>query len=182
MHDLPLLLLLDVLSDVMCVLPGCFRLQSAPLLPAGLLPELTDLALSTDAELQQLGVQMVARCAAQMRKCCTVLSASTNAATAKLVRQQLLPNLRRIARAQPPAAGSAHSLGLDSQDGFVQVSRKAAKWAVFGLAACQDSSTTKKELQQLADELVGSLDPAEPHTPAKLGALSVVGRLLPGEL
>jgi hypothetical protein len=157
-------------------------MQSAPLLPAGLLPELTQLVLSTDAELQQLGVQTVARCAAQMRKCGTVLSASTNAATAKLVWQQLLPSLRRIARAQPPADSSAGSPGLDSQDGLGQVSRKAAKWAVFGLAACQDSSTTKQELQQLADELVGSLDPAAPETPAKLGALSVVGRLLPGKL
>lgn len=148
--------------------------------------------LSPDSELQQLAVQMLARCAAQMRKCGTILSASSNAATAKLVKQQLLPCLRRMARGQSPTASGLGSqgnegavdfgsLGFNSQEGLVQVAPKAAKWAVFGLAACQDSTSTKRELQDIADELAVSLDAAAPDTAAKLQALSVVGRLMPGK-
>lgn len=166
--------------------------QSAPLLTAALLPELHQLMVSPDTELQQLGVQMLARCAAQMRKCGSPLSTSSNAATAKLTKQQILPCLRRMARGQPPvASGSGQqgdedadqpdSLGYNSQEGLGQVAPKAAKWAVFGLAACQDSTSTKRELQDIADELAISLDPGAADTAAKLQALAAVGRIMPGE-
>jgi hypothetical protein len=167
-------------------------LQFGSLLAAGLLPELLQMMLSPDAELQQLAVQMLARSAAQMRKCNVTLSASSNAATAKLVKQQLLPCLRRMTRGRLPSdfgAGSqgdedaveCGSLGFNSQERLIQVAPKAAKWAVFGLAACQDTTSTKRELQDIADELAVSLDAAAPDTAAKLQALSVVGRLMPGE-
>jgi hypothetical protein len=185
----------NVLSTLPCVV--CVWLQSAPLLVAGLLPKLHQLMVSPDQELQQLGVQMLARCAAQMRKCGAVLSTSTNTGTATLTKQLLLPLLRRMARGQGPVStgsqgngafdglddedGGMGSLGLGTQDaGLVQVAPKAAKWAVFGLAACQDSSSTKQELQQIADELATSLDAAAADTAAKLQALSAVGRIMPG--
>lgn len=167
-----------------------FHVQAAPVLAAGLLPELHQLMLSPDTELQQLGVRMFARCAAQMRKCGSVLTASSNAATVKLVKQQILPALKRMSRGQPPAASKSGlqgsdegpaSLGLSSQEGPVQVAPKSAKWAVLGMAACQDSTSTKQELQDIADELVSSLDAGAPDTAAKLQALSIVGRVLPGE-
>lgn len=167
-----------------------FHVQAAPVLAAGLLPELHLLMLSPDTELQQLGVRMFARCAAQMRKCGSVLTASSNAAAVKLVKQQILPALKCMSRGQPPAASSSGlqgsdegpaSLGLSSQEGPVQVAPKSAKWAVLGMAACQDSTSTKQELQDIADELVSSLDAGAPETAAKLQALSIVGRVLPGE-
>lgn len=171
-------------------------IQAAPLLHAGLLPELHHLITSPDTDLQQLGVQQFVRCAAQMRKCGIVLASAsdTDAATATLVQQQLLPCLQRMCRAQAPAAtldtqadeeeaDKLGSLGLVSQEGAATyVAPKAAKWAVYGLAACQDSSSTRRQLEDLADELAASLDASAPDTAAKLQALSVVGRVLPGAL
>lgn len=142
--------------------------------------------LSSDTDLQQLGVELFARTAAQMRKTGQVLLSAKDTATAKLVRDQVLPAFRRLSRGLAPAtAGTtdAEALGLDfdSQEARpVSVAPKAAKWSVFGLAACQDTSSTKRELEDLADELAGSLDPAAADTAPKLQALSVIGRLLPG--
>jgi len=146
--------------------------------------------LSSDTDLQQLGVELFARTAAQMRKTGQVLLSAKDTATAKLVRDQVLPAFRRLSRGLAPATGGtteadggASGLGLDfdSQEaGPGSVAPKAAKWSVFGLAACQDTSSTKQELDELADELAGSLDPAAADTAPKLQALSVIGRLLPG--
>ncbi|KAF8072944.1 ATXR2 [Scenedesmus sp. PABB004] len=77
-----------------------------PLLFAGLLPELEALLASSDPDLQQLGAQLLAHCAWQLRRRgVQLLAASPDEATAQLVKQQMLPRLRRLCRGH--ASGGA---------------------------------------------------------------------------
>jgi len=68
--------------------------QSSATLFVSLLPQLCDLMHSSEQDLQQLGVQLLGQCCIQLRKRGVVLAASADAATAKLVKEQLLPSLR----------------------------------------------------------------------------------------
>lgn len=187
---------------------------------AGLLPELHGLLQSTEADLQQLGAQLFSQCARDQRKRGVVLAASANTATAALVKQQLLPCLRQLARGrssaavnlQEAAAGDGQKaasrkqkqrrqhdnqqdedegdegdrlfddMELGSQEAGAAATPRAAKWAVYGIASCQDSSSSRRELEQLADELVAGLDSGAPETAAKLQALATTGRVLPGKV
>lgn len=170
------------------------HVQAAPMLFAGLLPRLAMLLSRGDAELQQLGAQLLARCSLALRKRGLGLSATTDASIAQLVSRQLLPCLRSLARGASAARSSAGGgSGRGSQDTEEQeeadgpslpmlaelCAPKAAKWAVLALAACQDPAHAAAELAQLADELAGRLDATAPETAALLQALSVIGRLEP---
>jgi hypothetical protein len=173
-------------------------LQNAPTLFASLLPELHQLMCSKEQELQQLGVQLLGQCAIQLRKRGIVLAMSPDATTAAHVKQQVLPCLRLFSRGRSPTGsppggdasadmrevGAADDDQLNSQltaaaDNLC--TPKCAKWAVYGLVCCQDGSTGKHELEQLADELAHGLVSTAPETAARLQALATVGRVYPGD-
>lgn len=197
----------------------CALLQNSAMLFSGLLPQLLDLLRSRWPDLQQLGAVLLARCFVQQRKAgLPPATSSTDAAVVKVVKQQLLPCLRQLARGRSSAGAKqpqqrtgrkqrkAARKDADEDDEEDQpddedqqqaddmevevtpsaaedasvAAPKASKWAVYALATCQDSSSCKKELSKLADELASSLDSAEPETAGKLQALSAVGRILPG--
>eukprot|EP00879_Flechtneria_rotunda_P015681 GHRR01016403.1.p1 GENE.GHRR01016403.1~~GHRR01016403.1.p1 ORF type:complete len:1542 (+),score=797.44 GHRR01016403.1:616-5241(+) len=163
---------------------------AASMLFAGLLPRLHSLLASSELDLQQLGAQLLAQCAWQLRKRGMVLTASSDAATVNLVNERLLPCLRRLCRGKSSAgikltaAGSnedADTMDLDSQDNAAAgAAPKAAKWAGYALAGCQDGSSSRRELEALADELATQLESGAADTAAKLQALAAVGRLVPG--
>lgn len=171
------------------------------------MPQLLSMLHSNEADLQLLSTHLLARCFVQQRKLgLPAMTASSNEATASLVKKQLMPCLRQLARgqicsAEQRKAGLATATnrkdGLEVEDTEEQVdgfqmedspvtaangvaAPKAAKWAVYALATCQDSSSCRKELSQLAVELAGSLDSSQCETAAKLQALSAIGRILPG--
>eukprot|EP00882_Tetradesmus_deserticola_P017339 GHRQ01018572.1.p1 GENE.GHRQ01018572.1~~GHRQ01018572.1.p1 ORF type:complete len:635 (+),score=352.40 GHRQ01018572.1:264-1907(+) len=74
--------------------------------------------------------------------------------------------------------GAEEELG-GSQNAAAVCNPRAAKWAMYAIAYCQDHSSARAELSRLAAELAGSLDSGEPESAAKLQALSAIGRLLP---
>jgi hypothetical protein len=194
---------------VCLAVPAIFLLQYAPMLFAGLLPQLHSLLQGSEPDLQQLAAQLLALCAKEQRKRGMLLAASPDAATAKLVKQQLLPCMRQLvqgrssaaaagrkpnSKRKQPADGSDDELDpMDEDDADAEelddsqaaaaavCNPRAAKWATYAIAYCQDHSSARAELSRLAADLAGSLDSGEPEGAAKLQALSTIGRLLPGE-
>jgi hypothetical protein len=169
---------------------------------AGLLPQLHSLLLGSEPDLQQLAAHLLALCAKEQRKRGMLLAASPDAAVAKLVKQQLLPCMRLLVQGSSSAAAAGGKSSrqrkqpADAQDeaddadaefnnsqaaaGAV-CNPRAAKWATYAIAYCQDHSSARAELSQLAADLADSLDSGQPETAAKLQALETIGRLLPGE-
>jgi hypothetical protein len=182
--------------------------QYAPMLFAGLLPQLHSLLQGSEPDLQQLAAQLLALCAKEQRKRGMLLAASPDAAVAKLVKQQLLPCMRQLVQGKSSAAAAGRKTnskrkqpadaddGLDPMDAddadaeelddsqaaaAAVCNPRAAKWATYAIAYCQDHGSARAELSRLAAELAGSLDSGEPESAAKLQGLSTIGRLLPGE-
>ncbi|KAF6266620.1 hypothetical protein COO60DRAFT_1697167 [Scenedesmus sp. NREL 46B-D3] len=90
---------------------GAFQLAQrlskyAPMLFAGLLPQLHSLLQGSEPDLQQLAAQLLALCAKEQRKRGMLLAASPDAAVAKLVKQQLLPYMRQLAQGRSSAAAA----------------------------------------------------------------------------
>lgn len=196
----------------MCVLFLPCLLQYAPMLFAGLLPQLHSLLRGAEPDLQQLAAQLLALCAKEQCKRGMLLAASPDAAVAKLVKQQLLPCMRQLARGSSSAGAaggkqsSKRKQRADTEDALDAMEEddadaddaeadyndsqaaagavcnpRAAKWATYAIAYCQDHSSARAELSQLAADLAGSLDSGEAETAAKLQALATIGRLLPGK-
>ncbi|WIA29168.1 hypothetical protein OEZ86_011679 [Tetradesmus obliquus] len=194
---------------------GAFQLAQrlskyAPMLFAGLLPQLHSLLRGAEPDLQQLAAQLLALCAKEQRKRGMLLAASPDAAVAKLVKQQLLPCMRQLARGSSSAGAaggkqsSKRKQRADTEDALDAMEEddadaddaeadyndsqaaagavcnpRAAKWATYAIAYCQDHGSARAELSQLAADLAGSLDSGEAETAAKLQALATIGRLLP---